>query len=81
MGWAAWILFVFTDTDLWELMKGTEAWVRLSSTLGLEVSEMNFWVFAIPMMIWYYLCGIFFPIPQDQIIKGLMEKKSQSDER
>ena len=78
LGWVAWIVFVFSDL-LGEMM--TEGYARLSLTLGLEVNEMNFWVFAIPMIIWYFLCGIFFPIPQDQTVKDLMKKKSQSDER
>ena len=44
----------------------------LSSTLGLKVAEMNFWVFAIPMIIWYFLCGKIFPIPQEKIVKRIL---------
>ena len=69
-GWIAWIVFIYTD--LLEEMR-TEGYAILSSTLGLEIAEMNFWVFAIPMIIWYFFCGIIFPIPQEKIVKDLVK--------
>lgn len=69
-GWIAWIVFIYTD--LLEEMRA-EGYEMLSSTFGLKVAEMNFWVFAIPMIIWYFLCGKIFPIPQEKIVKDLVK--------
>lgn len=61
LGCIAWALFVFTN--LLEEIKSA-GYKALSESLGLDVSEMNFWVFALPMILWHFICGVIFPIPQ-----------------
>jgi hypothetical protein len=63
LGWCAWLFFYFTDMELADEVRSS-GYAMLADSLGLDVSELNFWVLVVPMIIWYYLCGLLFPVPQ-----------------
>ena len=63
LGWSAWLFFYFTDMEFAQELRSS-SYAMLADKFDMRVSELNFWVMIIPMIMWYFLCGVFFPVPQ-----------------